>query len=232
MTARLQHAISGGRKTQLGLLLGAMLAAALLVPSGLTALAGVSPPVQTFVDVPPSHPFYEDIEWMAAEGISEGYEPGPEYRPSIAVSRAAMSAFMYRLAESPPFASPGTPTFADVGTGHPFYDEIEWMADTGITTGFPTSPPTYQPGAAVSRQSMSAFMYRLAGEPTFSAPGSPTFTDVGTGHPFYDEIEWMADTEISEGYTPGPEYRPSIAVSRQAMSAFMYRLATGPGVDI
>jgi hypothetical protein len=79
---------------------------------------------------------------------------------------------------------------------------------------------------------MSAFMYRLAGEPPYVAPGTPTFVDVSTGHTFYDEIEWMAATEISEGYTPGPEYRPSTAVSRQAMSAFMHRLADGPGVGV
>jgi hypothetical protein len=219
------------RKLQVGLLLAAMLAAALLMPSGLRALAGVSPPAEpTFVDVGVNHPFYEDIEWMAAEGISEGYLPGPEYRPSIAVSRAAMSAFMYRLAGSPPFAAPGTPSFSDVGINHPFYTEIEWMAFEDITTGFPDN--TYRPGTAVSRQSMSAFMYRLAGEPLFIDPLIPSFTDVSLTHPFYSEIEWMAAEDISEGYQPGPEYRPSIAVSRQAMSAFMHRLADGPGVDI
>jgi hypothetical protein len=42
----------------------------------------------------------------------------------------------------------------------------------------------------------------------------------------------MAAEDISTGYQPGPEYRPSIAVSRQAMSAFMHRLADGPGVDV
>ena len=71
---------------------------------------------------------------------------------------------------------------------------------------------------------MSAFMYRLAGEPLFSPPGSPTFPDVGTGHLFFAEIEWMADEGISTGYLDGT-YRPSVAVSRQAMSAFMFRLA-------
>ena len=65
-------------------------------------------------------------------------------------------------------------------------------------------------------------------------PGEPTFSDVGTGHPFFDEIEWMAAEGISTGYagSPKPSYQPSAAVSRQAMSAFMYRLATGPGVGI
>jgi hypothetical protein len=180
------------------------------------------PVVHPFTDVSGSHPFSQEIGWMAWHGISEGYQPGPTYRPSVAVSRQAMSAFMYRLAGEPLFSPPGSPTFPDVGTGHLFFAEIEWMADEGISTGYLDG--TYRPSVAVSRQAMSAFMYRLAGEPLFSPPGSPTFPDVGTGHLFFAEIEWMADEGISTGYLDGT-YRPSVAVSRQAMSAFMFRLA-------
>jgi hypothetical protein len=189
----------------------------------------------TFTDVATNHPFYADIEWMAVEEISTGYQPGPTYRPSAAVTRAAMSAFMYRLAGSPAFTAPGTPTFGDVAAGHPFFEEIEWMAAEDITTGTAASPkPLYKPADAVSRGAMSAFMYRLAGEPTFTAPGSPTFGDVATGHPFYDEIEWMAAEDITTGTaaSPKPLYKPANAVSRGAMSAFMHRLADGPGVDL
>ena len=180
-----------------------------------------------FTDVGTSHPFFAEICWMDREGISTGYQPGPTYRPSVAVSRQAMSAFMYRLAGEPAFTPPppNATTFGDVSATNGFYLEIEWMASEDITTGTAASPkPLYLPSAPVSRGAMSAFMYRLAGEPPFS-PGSPSFTDVGSGHPFFAEIEWMADAEISTGYLPGPTYRPGTAVSRQAMSAFMNRLA-------
>jgi hypothetical protein len=187
----------------------------------------------TFTDVGTSHPFFDEIEWMAAARVSTGFQPGPTYQPSAAVSRAAMSAFMFRLAGSPLTAAPPVPTFGDVGTGHPFYEEIEWMAEEGITTGTPASPkPLFKPADAVSRSAMSAFMFRLAGSPDFADPPTPTFTDVGTGHPFFTEIEWMAEEGITTGFQPGPTYAPSAAVSRQAMSAFMFRLADGPGVDL
>ena len=113
------------------------------------------------------------------------------------------------------------PTFVDVGFGHPFVDEVEWMADEAISTGY--DDDTYRPGAVVTRQAMSAFLYRAAGEPPFTPPPTPTFTDVGTGHPFYAEVEWMAAEGISEGYQPGPTYRPGADVTRQAMSAFLFR---------
>jgi len=125
-----------------------------------------APPAPSFVDVPLDHPFFDDIEWMAAEGISTGFLPGPEYRPATSVSRAAMSAFMSRLAGTPEYDAPPTATFGDVAPAHPFYDEIEWMAAEGITTGTPASPqPLYKPSSSVSRAAMSAFMHRLADGP-------------------------------------------------------------------
>ncbi|OWY60648.1 hypothetical protein B7486_68070 [cyanobacterium TDX16] len=81
---------------------------------------------------------------------------------------------------------------------------------------------------------MSAFMFRLAGEPTSTAPASTTFGDVAPSHPFFDEIEWMASEGITNGTpaSPKPLYKPASPVSRGAMSAFMQRLADGPGVDV
>lgn len=51
--------------------------------------------------------------------------------------------------------------FSDVPDSHPFHDEIAWMKDTGISTGF--NDGTFKPSSNVTRQAMAAFMYRLAG---------------------------------------------------------------------
>jgi hypothetical protein len=53
------------------------------------------PPAQRFSDVSPSHPFYADIEWMAARGITSGYPDGT-YRPDEVVNRGTMAAFLHR----------------------------------------------------------------------------------------------------------------------------------------
>lgn len=173
-----------------------------------------------FPDVGDAHAFFFEVCWMAASEVTTGYDDGT-FRPLAPVTRQAMAAFVYRLLGEPPFTPPVTPSFSDVPTSHPFYAEIEWMADLGISEGYPDG--TFRPGDTVTRQAMSAFMYRAAEEPPFTAPGSPTFDDVGTGHPFYDEVEWMADAGISTGYPDGT-YRPGGPVTRQAMSAFMARL--------
>jgi hypothetical protein len=136
-----------------------------------------------------------------------------------------MSAFLYRWRTAPPFAPPtDARTFTDTGPSHPFFTEIEWMADDGISTGFQPGP-TYQPAAPVTRQSMSAFLYRLVGEPLFEPnEDEPSFVDVSAGHPFFAEIEWMASTGVTNGFGDGT-FRPSSPVSRQSMSAFLFRLA-------
>jgi hypothetical protein len=181
-------------------------------------------PPQTFTDVSYGHPFYDDIEWMSSQGISSGYEDHT-FRPGAVVTRQAMSAFMYRLVLTPAFTPPPTPTFTDVGTTHPFFLEVEWMADEGISTGYPGG--TYRPAAAVTRQAMSAFLYRLAGEPPFPPSPTPSFSDVGASHPFYQAIEWMSLEGISTGYPDGT-FKPSNPVTRQAMAAFMHRFPLGP----
>lgn len=50
-----------------------------------------------------------------------------------------------------------------------------------------------------------------------------SFSDVPVNHPFYDEIEWVAEAGIAQGYDDGT-YRPGEPVTRQAMAAFMQRL--------
>lgn len=88
-----------------------LLVVATLVVTPLTAI-GAGALVQTFTDVPPGHPFFDEIEWMAANGISTGYADGT-YRPADVVTRQAMSAFMERLGTSRVWAD-GARVDADV----------------------------------------------------------------------------------------------------------------------
>jgi hypothetical protein len=168
-------------------------------------------------DVLASHPFCAEIDWLSTGGITGGFPDGT-FRPGQAVSRGSMAAFLYRMAGSPP-VSPGAPTFDDVPGSHPFFDEIEWLADSGITGGF--SDGTFRPGQVVSRGSMAAFLYRAADSPS-TTPGAPSFDDVPGSHPFFDEIEWLADTGITGGFPDGT-YRPAVVVSRGSMAAFLFR---------
>jgi hypothetical protein len=52
------------------------------------------------------------------------------------------------------------------------------------------------------------------------------FSDVGTNSEFHDEIDWLADSGIANGFPDGT-FRPSQPVSRQAMAAFLARQNAG-----
>ncbi|WP_297083313.1 S-layer homology domain-containing protein [uncultured Demequina sp.] len=119
--------------------------------------------------------------------------------------------------------------FWDVPKSHQFYDEIEWLAGTGITTGY--SDGSFRPDAKVTREAFAAFMYRLDGRPSYSAPKSSAFTDVSPSDPFYKEISWLASTGISTGWSDGT-FRPKDNISREAMAAFLYRYYEQPSTKV
>ncbi|WP_350224939.1 S-layer homology domain-containing protein, partial [Arthrobacter sp. efr-133-TYG-104] len=124
-------------------------------------------------------------------------------------------------------------SFTDVPPGAQFFTEIQWLAAQGISTGWimPDNSKQYRPLLPVARDAMAAFMYRLAGSPAFTAPQNSPFTDITPSTKFYKEITWLASTGISTGYVESDKsktYRPADSVGRDAMAAFMYRLAGSP----
>ncbi|WP_162148864.1 S-layer homology domain-containing protein, partial [Arthrobacter sp. H20] len=95
------------------------------------------PPAQSwFTDVPVGIQFYKEIHWLASQGITTGY-PDRTFKPLSSVNRDAMAAFLYRFSVKPAFTASETSAFRDVPTSNMFYKEISWLANTGISTGWP-----------------------------------------------------------------------------------------------
>ena len=176
-------------------------------------------PAQRFKDVHPTDQFYTEIEWLASTGITTGW-PDNTYRPQNNIERGAMAAFFYRMAGSPRVMMPYRSPFKDVDASYPFYKEIVWMYQQGITTGYPDG--TFRPNDSVSREAMAAFFYRQARDYRFYAPRHTSFVDVNGDNLFYTEISWLADRGISRGWDDRT-YRPGQAITRDAMAAFLYR---------
>lgn len=59
--------------------------------------------------------------------------------------------------------------------------------------------------------------------------GPLRFPDVPGGM-FEEDINWMADQDLTTGYDDGT-YRPAGSINRDAMAAFLYRLAGSPAYD-
>ncbi len=186
-----------------------------------TRFAVASSPL-SFSDVSPGTMFYEDIMWLAGEGITTGYPDGT-FRPVSPVGRDAMAAYLYRLAGSPEVTVPRSQPFRDVTPQTEHYEAIIWAYQNGIARGW--SDGTFRPTAPIERGAMAAFLFRYAGSPVVEVSSSAPFRDVPVGSQFAREVAWLKVEGIATGWPDGT-YRPLGSMNRDAMAAFLHRMDT------
>lgn len=127
-----------------------------------------------------------------------------------------------------PKPKPTAPTFTDVKQGAPFYSDIRWLADSGITTGVKQANGSYKflPKDSVTREAMIAFLYRANGVKNYTPKGASPFVDVKKGDQFYTQIMWAYENKVTTGISLGNgkrKFDPKATITREAMAAFMYR---------
>lgn len=137
---------------------------------------------------------------------------------------------------TPQLAKASSISFSDVTSSTAHHDEITWLADEGISTGWRLSNGTreYRPNASVKRGDMAAFLHRIDGSPEYDSwYASWVFSDVSSSTSHYEDIGWLYFTGISQGWTVNyaREYRPNANIKRGDMAAFLYRLAGSPDFD-
>ena len=190
--------------------------------------------LREFTDVPKSHKFYTDINWLAQNGVTTGVnQPNGtlKFLPKGEVSREAMAAFLYRLAEPKNYQAPAKSPFTDVKPGHKFYTQIMWAYENKVTTGIkqPGGKLKFAPGDRITREAMAAFMYRQYQAKLPSSSGSRSFTDVPKNHKFGKEITWMAANGITTGVKQSNgklAFQPKATTTREATAAFLHRAET------
>jgi len=126
-----------------------------------------TPPMQRFLDVPPTNPFYAFIDRMAVLGITQGCSASPPlYCPNASVTRGQMAVFLLRAKLGSGYVPPpATGIFGDVPPSDPFAGWIEDLFNRGITAGCSVSPPLYCPNDPTPRGQMAVFLTR-----TFNLP--------------------------------------------------------------
>ena len=209
----------------------------------LTVSGKVDPPTpgdSRFSDVPKSHHFYADIEWLASSGVTTGFGDGT-FRPSEETSRAQTVVFLHRLAvqrgdrEAASY-SPSAADYArfpDVDRDSFGAKQILWAASKGITTG--RADGSFGGDVAVTRDQMVTFLCRFAavegdaGAKSFapSAADYARFSDVGRGTFAAREILWGASVGIVNG--KDGKFSGGDSTLREQMAAFLHRLNTHLG---
>ncbi len=131
---------------------------------GLYSSEGYNPPVSVTGLVPASSDGGDQIEDVGPLGHTV-VRRQTEYHVLAILDRNGSQyegiykiSFWYYLQISP---APGVATFPDVSTSFWAFQEIEALAASGITTGFPDG--TFRPTAAVTRAQMATFLARALG---------------------------------------------------------------------
>jgi Tol biopolymer transport system component len=175
-----------------------------------------------FDDASQSNVFFDDIVWLAVQGITRGCNPPDNtlFCPGDFVTRGQMAAFLVR-----------TLHYTDVGSGNLFVDDggstfeldIDKLGTAGVTLG--CNPPVndrFCPNALVTRGQMAAFLARAF-----------RLTNLGMEDLFVDDnesifefdIDKLGATGISRGCNPPANDRfcPNDHVTREQMAAFIHR---------
>ncbi|WP_432393391.1 S-layer homology domain-containing protein [Pseudarthrobacter sp. L19] len=121
----------------------------------------------------------------------------------------------------------GTFTLEGLGTGTFILSVIDYTNGLGAET---YSGDTMDLGSALKATS------RIGRDTYYGAirlGGSASFADVPQGTQFFSEIGWLAGKGVSTGWVEQGRalFRPGQPVNRDAMAAFMYRLAGSPAFD-
>lgn len=121
--------------------------------------------------------------------------------------------------------------FSDIASSYMFFPEIHALYGSGVTGGCGSG--NYCPDTSVTRGQMAAFILRAENISSClyvppDGPTTPTFSDVGTGHQFYDLIEEFSDQGFTSG-CGGGNYCPDASVTRGQMAVFLLRGKYGTG---
>ena len=183
--------------------------------------------VSTFVDVPPSHPFWSWIETLFRAGITAGCGTNPGvFCPDQTVSRAEMAVFILRGIHGAGYTPPtATGVFADVPVSDPLAAWIDRLFAEGIVSGCDTNPLRYCPGDDVTRAQMALLLLRAKHDAGYQPPAaSGLFADVASNDPFAPWIEQLFAEGVTTGCGTNPlRYCPSQRVTRGQMAAFLDR---------
>lgn len=125
--------------------------------------------------------------------------------------------------------------FRDVTAATSHAWDIDWLSSKDITTGWKEADGsvTFRGMSNILRQDMAAFLYRMAGSPSFDvSKANNPFSDVTPRTPHYKEILWLASTGITTGWKEADgtvTFRGGKTVKRQDMAAFLNRFASFMG---
>lgn len=180
----------------------------------LLALALLTGGAAAFSDVDEGLYYAAPIAWAVERGITTGTSQDT-FSPDALCTQGQILTFLWRAAGSPQADKEGLPSGLSADTVSPsFIEAIAWAHQAGILNGF------LDPAAPCTRGVAMSFLWRYAGSPAASAPGS--FTDVPPEVDYAQAVAWAVEAGITSG-TSETTFSPDEPCTRGQIATFLYR---------
>ncbi|MFK2824610.1 S-layer homology domain-containing protein [Bacillus sp. B190/17] len=168
----------------------------------------------SFTDVPDSHRFFEDIDFLSDMEIISGYPDGT-FKPDQAVTRAQAAILIGKTFDLDG-EKRNTP-FIDVHASNTASGYITSAVEEGIISGFPDH--TFRPNQTVTRAQMAIILAKAF---DLTDEADVDFPDVSPSSAAYPYIKNIVAADITYGYEDGT-FRPNAPVTRGQFAAFLSR---------
>ncbi|SFK18199.1 S-layer homology domain-containing protein [Halobacillus dabanensis] len=153
----------------------------------------------------------DHIEHMSNEGIIEGYNGS--FMPTNNITRGSVAKM---LSTALGISPSNDQQFSDVPSSHWASGYINALAKKGYITGY--TDGKFAPNDDITREEIAALFNKV-----FDLGGSTSdFSDVNSNHWAYDEIQSLAASGVTHGYTDNT-FRPTNEASRSEFTVFLYR---------
>lgn len=177
-------------------------------------------PGQRFADMPGAGVWSHDgLDYCIAAGLMSGTSD-VTVSPDMTASRAQLVQLLWAAAGSP--ETTGTLPFTDVQPGAWYYAAVRWAYRTGLVAG--TSPTTFAPNAAVTRQDLAVILYEQSGRPAATGGELAAFPDVGhvAGYA-YAALTWAVAQGLVSGVgtASGAQLAPRGYASRAQVATIL-----------
>ena len=180
----------------------------------------------TFTDVPQDHTFFEDVEFLAAQGLMQGKSAGI-FAPADPITRGQIAAILWRLAGEP--EPQGSASFPDVAADSFCAKAVAWAQEQGVVTGY--ADGTFAPGKAIERQQLAAILYRyaqLSGADTAAKAELSAFADGADVAAYAQEaMQWACGSGILQG--KDGKLLPADGANRGQAAAMLHRFVVLAG---
>ncbi|MCK6207139.1 S-layer homology domain-containing protein [Bacillus infantis] len=184
-----------------------------------------------FTDVPKSHLYYDEIDYLSDLGIINGYQDG-KFKPESFITNRQVSSMIVRLldAHDLPYKDVDQ-TFIDLSKKDSAYKEMAISLELGLMrykygTTFDLSTGKvlaqgwrFFPNEYITREDMA---FTLASALFVTGNENISFADTKKASLNEPEISVLADNKIVTGYSKD-EFRPKQPITRAHFSVLLYR---------